>query len=76
MKKITVYSALFILLFSAGITSAADDKNEPSKESSSVVITKEKKMTFEERIETSRNIGTRNYPIVSARSTGIIADIF
>ncbi len=77
MKKITVYLALFIMLISGSSFSDASEDEDVSKESrASVVVTKAREMTFEDRVETSGNIKTRNYSIVSARSSGIIDSIF
>ena len=42
----------------------------------SVVVTAAKEMNFEERVETSGNLETREFSLVSARVPGIIDDIF
>jgi RND family efflux transporter MFP subunit len=76
VKKITVYLVLFMLLISGSISYASDDKDESKKTKASVVVTKAKQMTFEDRVETSGNLETRNYSIVSARSSGIIDNVF
>ena len=76
MKKITVYLALFIMLISGSTSYASDDKDESKENRASVVVTRAKQMTFEDRVETSGNIETRNYSIVSSRSAGIIDNIF
>ncbi len=76
MKKIIVYLALFIMLISGSTSYASDDKAESKENRASVVVTRAKQMTFEDRVETSGNIETRNYSIVSSRSAGIIDNIF
>ncbi len=77
MNKITVSFALLLMLISGSLTSFASDEKDASNESrASVVVTKAKQMTFEDRVETSGNLETRNYSIVSARSSGIIDSIF
>ncbi|MGD9160114.1 MAG: efflux RND transporter periplasmic adaptor subunit [Desulfobacteraceae bacterium] len=77
MNKITAYLALFIMLISGSQFSyASDDKNESKESRASVVVTKARQMTFEDRVETSGNIETRNYSVVSSRSAGIIDNIF
>lgn len=64
------------MLISGSLSYASDDKDESKETKASVVVTKAKRMTFEERVETSGNLETRNYSIVSARSSGIIDDVF
>jgi RND family efflux transporter MFP subunit len=77
LNKITAYLALFIMLISGSQFSyASDDKNESKESRASVVVTKARQMTFEDRVETSGNIETRNYSVVSSRSAGIIDNIF
>jgi RND family efflux transporter MFP subunit len=76
VKKITAYFVFFIMLISGSLSYASDNKDESKKTKASVVVTKAKKMTFEDRVETSGNLETRNYSIVSARSSGIIDDIY
>lgn len=55
---------------------ASDDRGASNEGGASVVVTKAKQMIFEYRLETSGNLETRNYSIVSARSSGIIDSIF
>ncbi len=64
------------MMVSGSFSYASDDKDESNKTKASVVVTKAKQMTFEERVETSGNLETRNYSIVSARSSGIIDNVF
>jgi RND family efflux transporter MFP subunit len=64
------------MLISGGLSYASNDKDESKETKASVVVTKAKQMTFEERVETSGNLETRYYSIVSARSSGIIDEVF
>lgn len=73
----TIYAAFITLVFLAGqFANASDNKQEPKEPKASVVVTASKQMIFEERVETSGNLETRNYSIVSARMPGIIDNIF
>ena len=77
VKNRTVYFALMALVFSAGNFSfASDDKQEPQEAKASVVVTSSKQMVFEDRVETSGNLETRRFSIVSARTPGIIDSVF
>jgi multidrug efflux pump subunit AcrA (membrane-fusion protein) len=76
VKKITVYLTLIMMMISGGLSYASDAKEGLKETKASIVVTKAKKMTFEERLETSGNLETRNYSIVSARSSGIIDNVF
>ena len=77
VKNRTVYFALMALVFSAGNFSfASDDKQEPKEAKASVVVTASKQMAFEDRVETSGNLETRRFSIVSARTPGIIDSVF
>ncbi len=64
------------MMISGSLSYASSVKDESKEPKTSVVVTKAKQMTFEERVETSGNLETRNYSIVSARSSGIIDDVF
>ncbi len=65
-----------MMMISGGLSYASDAKEGLKETKASIVVTKAKKMTFEERLETSGNLETRNYSIVSARSSGIIDNVF
>lgn len=65
-----------MLISGSQFSYASDDKNESKESRASVVVTKARQMTFEDRVETSGNIETRNYSVVSSRSAGIIDNIF
>lgn len=65
-----------VLLFACTVSRAADDAEKPEENNAAVVVTPAKKMVFEDRIETSGNIETRNFSIVSARTPGIIDSIY
>jgi RND family efflux transporter MFP subunit len=56
--------------FAKEASSGKDDKGV------SVVVTAAKEINFEERVETSGNLETREFSLVSARVPGIIDDIF
>jgi RND family efflux transporter MFP subunit len=56
--------------FAKEASSGQDDKGV------SVVVTAAKEINFEERVETSGNLETREFSLVSARVPGIIDDIF
>jgi RND family efflux transporter MFP subunit len=62
--------------FMTGESFAKKDSTEKDEKGMSVVVTAAKKMHFEERIETSGNLETREFSLVSARVPGIIDDIF
>lgn len=73
----TVCIVLFILFFLGGnATFALDDKNSSNENKASVVVTPAKEMTFEDRIQTSGNLETREFSLVSARVPGTIDEIF
>ena len=59
-----------------GESSAKEASSEKDKKGLSVVVTAVKEMNFEERVETSGNLETREFSLVSARVPGIIDDIF
>jgi RND family efflux transporter MFP subunit len=56
--------------FAKEASSGKDDKGV------SVVVTAAREMNFEERVETSGNLETREFSLVSSRVPGIIDDIF
>ena len=64
------YSLNFGLSFAQDGSSNHDDKVTP------VVIMPCREMVFEERLETSGNVESKNYALVSARIPGIIDNIF
>jgi RND family efflux transporter MFP subunit len=73
----TIYTAFIILVFLAGqFANASDNKQEHQEPKTSVVVTASKQMIFEERVETSGNIETRNFALVSSRIPGVIDNIF
>ncbi|MBN1847847.1 MAG: efflux RND transporter periplasmic adaptor subunit [Deltaproteobacteria bacterium] len=55
---------------------AQDEAPKSEKERTSVVTTPSRLMTFEKRIETYGNVGTKNFSLVSARIPGVIDEIF
>jgi RND family efflux transporter MFP subunit len=59
-----------------GESFAKKDSSGKDEKGVSVVVTSAKKMRFEERVETSGNLETREFSLVSARVPGIIDDIF
>jgi len=60
----------------SGESFAKQASSEKDKKGLSVVVTAAKEMIFEERVETSGNLETREFSLVSARVPGIIDDIF
>ncbi len=66
------------MLIFLGINPSLTFSDEKSAEENrvSVVVTRAKEMIFEDRIETSGNLETREFAIVSARMSGIIDKIF
>jgi len=77
VKNKTVYLSVLALLLLIGLDSfAADDKHKSQEASTSVVVKPAKEMIFEDRVETSGNLETREFSIVSARMPGIIDNIF
>jgi RND family efflux transporter MFP subunit len=59
-----------------GESFAKEASPETNEKGLSVVVTAAKEMVFEERVETSGNLETREFSLVSARVPGIIDDIF
>jgi RND family efflux transporter MFP subunit len=59
-------------------TSAAvkEDSSQDSAKKTSVAVTQARKMSFEELVETSGNVETKNYALVSARIKGTIDKIY
>jgi len=77
VKNLTVYLTLIVIILLGGHALFASDAKQKSQENiATVVVTNTRKMIFEERVETSGNLETRYYSIVSARSSGIIDNIF
>ena len=60
----------------SGEFSAKEASSEKDEKGMSVVVMAAKEMIFEERVETSGNLETREFSLVSARVPGIIDDIF
>lgn len=59
-----------------GESFAQENSSSEDKKGMSVVVTEAKEMIFEEYVETSGNLETREFSLVSARVPGIIDDIF
>jgi RND family efflux transporter MFP subunit len=88
MEKQNTYSMklkVFIMTFGVCLvfgnlmtaeSSAKKASSEKDESATSVVVTPAKEMIFEERVETSGNLETRAFSLVSARVPGIIDDIF
>jgi len=77
VKNQSVYFALIIMMFFGNHFSfASDDKQASQENRASVVVTPIKQMVFEDRVETSGNIETREFALVSSRMPGIIDKIF
>ena len=77
MKNKTAFSAFIIIVFLGNILAFASDDEQVSHETkTSVVVTPAKQMIFEDRVETSGNLETRNFSLISSRMPGIIDEIF
>lgn len=77
MKNKTIYFVIIITIFLVNpILFASDNEHASQKSKASVVVTPAKQIIFEDRVETSGNLETREYSLVSARMPGIIDDIF
>ena len=74
--KTTYFVLLALLILGVHISFASNGEKPPEVNRSSVVVTSVKQMIFEERVETSGNIETREFSLVSARMSGIIDDVF
>jgi RND family efflux transporter MFP subunit len=76
--KVFIVTIGFCLVFGSLMTgkSSAKEASEKDETVMSVVVTAAKEMIFEERVETSGNLETREFSLVSARVPGIIDDIF
>lgn len=71
------YIALIAISVLVGqLSFAANDENISKEIKASVVVTPAKQMIFEDRVETSGNLETREFSLVSARMPGIIDNIF
>ncbi|MBN2419909.1 MAG: efflux RND transporter periplasmic adaptor subunit [Deltaproteobacteria bacterium] len=76
MKIKTAYLLLAVIFLLSRASFAQDDKKDSQVTKASVVVTQAKQMIFEDRVETSGNLETRNFSMVSARMPGIIDEIF
>ncbi len=77
--KAFIFAIGFCLVFGNLMTGESFAKEASSAEDEkgmSVVVTAAKEMNFEEYVETSGNLETREFSLVSARVPGIIDDIF
>ena len=61
-----------------GTTKAAakDTASQEATKKTSIAVTQAKKMPFEEAVETSGNVESKNYALVSTRIAGTIDDIY
>jgi len=78
-RKVFMMTIGVCLVFGNPMTGESPAKEASStndEKGMSVVVTAAKQMIFEERVETSGNLETREFSLVSARVPGIIDDIF
>ena len=61
---------------STNSASAQDDSSQVSAKKTSVAVTRAKTMAFEELVETSGNMETKNYALVSARIPGTLDEVY
>ena len=75
---ITVCIGCLVFFDFQGTTRAAaqGDSSQEAVKKTSIAVTQAKKLSFEEVVETSGNVETKNYALVSTRIAGTIDDIY